>query len=409
MLFILILLLAIMSQNNFHKLMKLVTKSGCYTVHQQIQNIIDNDKSYVNHFDNRGWTPLIAACHNCSTFDTIDTIKLLINNGANVNIRADSGITALIYACKNVVFHGDKVIRVLLNAGAKVDIKDNRGLTALMYLCCNCGNNSIINLLIKAGANINLCNNSGHSALYCAAENGYFDIVKLLVDEGINIKLFGNDALCIAFLNCHYNIVLFLLELGCNKQCIINNDSPDNDSKLMRMLRNMHYKLIKNKSNILKLCKLYIDLGGDINYVCKFSRTTVLTHVCNCNMIFVADFLIRNGADLHFEDIMGYTAFGYLCDRENNHDIVRLCIDYGANINNAYLDYNCYGNLINKALDIQKMFLKFTRFRINAYYYSNYRKMLYLIFLSKNRLFNGIPFDILFWNIIPYLFIKNMA
>ena len=52
----------------------------------------------------------------------------MIENGADVNIKNNYGITALIYAAE----HGNlEIVKYLVEKGANVNIKDNHGRTAL--------------------------------------------------------------------------------------------------------------------------------------------------------------------------------------------------------------------------------------------------------------------------------------
>lgn len=90
------------------------------------------DLGFVNFKDNCGdamWastgnTALIWASGN----GDVDMVQLLIDNGADINIKNKDGYTALIWASSEG--HLD-VVRLLLDAGANANIKDNWGNTAL--------------------------------------------------------------------------------------------------------------------------------------------------------------------------------------------------------------------------------------------------------------------------------------
>lgn len=57
--------------------------------------------------------------------------EVLVNGGANVNLRSDGGKTALMRAAGH---NGDvETLRLLLAAGAKINLRDNEGKTALYY------------------------------------------------------------------------------------------------------------------------------------------------------------------------------------------------------------------------------------------------------------------------------------
>lgn len=67
----------------------------------------------INRRDNHGWTALMRA----ATFEIRleNTVKLLLNNGANVNARLKDGKTALTLAKEQ---RNADIVRLLLDAGA---------------------------------------------------------------------------------------------------------------------------------------------------------------------------------------------------------------------------------------------------------------------------------------------------
>jgi ankyrin repeat protein len=73
-----------------------------------------------------GRTPLLAATgENC-----VDTVTLLLDRGADINVKDDDGRTALITAAAGGM---TDVVRVLLQRGADMDLEDHLGRTAGMY------------------------------------------------------------------------------------------------------------------------------------------------------------------------------------------------------------------------------------------------------------------------------------
>lgn len=119
----------------------------------------------------------------------INTVKTLINQGANVNAKDESGKTPLIncltefsgsddyffvfsalYGCRNVV-------KFLINSGADVNQQDEEGKTVLIYALSLFDSEEIVYTLpiikdlINAGADINLKDKNGNSALDYASDS----------------------------------------------------------------------------------------------------------------------------------------------------------------------------------------------------------------------------------------------
>ena len=99
-----------------------------------------------------------------------DIIKILLENGADMNTKNEYGQTALIstsmchivnefswfiYATENNDSEGHKeVLKFLLKNDADINAKDNFGRTALFH-ATKCGNKDIVEILIQSGADIN--------------------------------------------------------------------------------------------------------------------------------------------------------------------------------------------------------------------------------------------------------------
>jgi ankyrin repeat protein len=74
-------------------------------------------------------------------------------------------------------------LKVLLQNGADVNAKNNRGRSALHY-AARTGLESVNKLLLEAGANPNAKDNDGKGPVDMAKESGYDDVVAILKDHG---------------------------------------------------------------------------------------------------------------------------------------------------------------------------------------------------------------------------------
>lgn len=110
-------------------------------------------KVEINQFDETGNTPLhLAAAHNSD----IDLVKLLIQNGANVNAhKPNKPHWTPLYAGLSSRASNNDLILALLNAGARADLPHSDGYTPL-YIAAEMGySDQIIQALIKSGADVN--------------------------------------------------------------------------------------------------------------------------------------------------------------------------------------------------------------------------------------------------------------
>ena len=124
--------------------------------------------------------------------------KLLNNNPDIINIKNGCGMTALMLAALNINnCSTDDTIKILVDAGANLNLQDDEGTTALMMVTMNDNNSNVVStiqILIDAGANLNLQKNNGVTVLGIVLRNiinesGDIRIVKILIDAGIDLNL----------------------------------------------------------------------------------------------------------------------------------------------------------------------------------------------------------------------------
>ncbi len=131
----------------------------------------------------KGLTPLHLAIHGQHK----EMVKLLIENGADVNARDSDYDTPLIKAAQT---GNNEIIRALIKAGADVNAADMSGKTALHHLIMS-GDMESIALLTEGGANVNAADNDGMTPIFgVPVSDGLMEIVEYLISKGaeINIK-----------------------------------------------------------------------------------------------------------------------------------------------------------------------------------------------------------------------------
>jgi len=114
-----------------------------------------------------------------AAFGNRDTLKLLIDAGADVRARNDMGATALLWAAAD-----PERARLLIEHGADVTTVSKQGRTPLMAAAARKGGSAIVGLLLSKGADVHARDVIGNTALTLAARAGDLDTVKLLLAKG---------------------------------------------------------------------------------------------------------------------------------------------------------------------------------------------------------------------------------
>ncbi|KAG7412951.1 putative ankyrin repeat protein L25 [Fusarium oxysporum f. sp. rapae] len=150
------------------------------------------------------------ALHVASEFGHLETVALLIREGAHVN--AEGEINNL---CTAVEAGHTDVVALLIKEGADVNAQQGPYGNALEVASAS-GRMDIIEILIKQGANIN-AQSFFSNALYSASLCGHLNIVIFLLENGADVNAQGGyfgSALCAASRSGHLNIVTYLVGKG---------------------------------------------------------------------------------------------------------------------------------------------------------------------------------------------------
>lgn len=178
----------------------------------QILEFLISRGADVNAKSKDGTTPLYRA----AAFGALPTVKLLVDKGATVDMKAWRGETALLAVGGQ---HTD-VAEYLISKGADVDVRGNNGKTAL-HDAAQGGATELAKLLISKGADVNVKDNDGWSPLHHAVTlMGNDELVKLLLDNGADINAkeskYGRTPLHVAVSDYREGAIKLLLEKGAN-------------------------------------------------------------------------------------------------------------------------------------------------------------------------------------------------
>jgi ankyrin repeat protein len=136
-----------------------------------------------------GVTPLMYA----ALYGDTNSVRRLLEAGADPNARNESGATALMWAV------GDpERTRLLLEHKADANARSENGRTPLLIAADRFGSAPVLKLLLEAGANVNFAGLRGASALGEAASLADEAAFRLLLDRGADPKTAGASALALA-------------------------------------------------------------------------------------------------------------------------------------------------------------------------------------------------------------------
>ncbi|WP_339041993.1 ankyrin repeat domain-containing protein [Spiroplasma endosymbiont of Apeira syringaria] len=108
----------------------------------------------------------------------LEALKVLLENGADVNYEDQDGNTSLMLAAESGFL---EVVKVLLENGADVNYESQKNGNRPLMLATRRGNFEIVKHLIDNGADISYKDCDGNTPLMFAAENGRIEIFNILL------------------------------------------------------------------------------------------------------------------------------------------------------------------------------------------------------------------------------------
>ena len=266
------------------------------------------DKNIIND-SLEGKTPLIIAVGN----SYIDTAKILIENGANINAVDFEGWSALSY----VVNNGDiEIAKLLLENKAK--IKDEL-LIAIKSPIVESSIN-IMKLLIDNKANINYTDENGFNPLNIAIESGDMELTKFLITNGANVNSLMQDGVSLigyAIAQNNMDLLQILIENGAN----VNYTGGDSWAKTPLQTA--------SRLGLDNVVRILLTRNADINATDINGNTALHTAALNSQLSAVK-LLLEKNPSLNIQNKVGNTAL-HLAVISGNIDIVGELVLKGAN------------------------------------------------------------------------------
>jgi ankyrin repeat protein len=160
-----------------------------------------------NSIDADGTPALMAA----TLFADTDMVGLLLEHGADPNGVGPAGTTALMWAIPNL-----PVAKVLVSHGANVNAKSASERTPVMVAASYPGTIDLLRLLIEQGTDLRAQDRTGINALALAVRSSDVEVVRFLVERGLDPKALSPAALRSAFLRRDRATTDYLMSKGLN-------------------------------------------------------------------------------------------------------------------------------------------------------------------------------------------------
>ncbi|MFH1197299.1 MAG: ankyrin repeat domain-containing protein, partial [bacterium] len=143
--------------------------------------------AFVDVTDASGYTPLSNAIQHHSTMDIesgkLETIKILLENGADINKRGMWNWTPLQIAAE---FAPEEIVNHLLDKGADIPIEPGQDSYQVLFASCKRGLTNLFNKLIEKGFDLQV-NRYTNGLIHSASAGGSEKIVETLLTKGFKV------------------------------------------------------------------------------------------------------------------------------------------------------------------------------------------------------------------------------
>ena len=320
-------------------------------VKENINNLAMNDKSAIDFACDRG---------------DKEIIKLLIENGVDVNLKDNSGLTLFLKYISSRSKNIDiELVQLLFNKDYDINQTNTQGETAL-HLACRKGNKEVVEFLLNNGADIKCVNKKDNiTALHFAIMSENKELIELIINKNENLDINHLDTNQRNFL--HYAcgtvdekiIKLFLdKKVDVNKvdsfgakpfdmyiKCSVSKKKNITDIAKEIFPKDFDVNALKNGSNLfhsacfkgdIKLIKWLLEYKVDVNIKNSNDSLPIIFLIANGCTEGIKLILNKDNTSLNYINKNGISPLHFACNKAENKDglnIIKLLIENGADIN----------------------------------------------------------------------------
>ncbi|XP_041463333.1 transient receptor potential cation channel subfamily A member 1 homolog isoform X1 [Lytechinus variegatus] len=329
---------------------QLARDGDAITLKRLINQISKNRRRTLNALDENGISPL----HYAARYNHLAVVKMLVDSGADVNVKGEGGMVPLHFACKfkhskyagsldgddsqtgetpnnETVGNGteeqqESVILYLESKGADVNRKDIYGVTPLHMAAIRDNDIAASELLSIKTIQVDACDGQMMTPLHMACTHGSDTIADMLIKKGSQLRATDEELgtpLHAACTEGHLDIVKLLFEAGEGQGLLeqmltdVNNDRSTP----------LHLSVDSGYFEIVELC---LSKGANVNCH-RENRSTPLHAACVAGNLKIVELLLQKGAHVNSVNADRATPLHRACSF-NRYKIVEHLLERGAKI-----------------------------------------------------------------------------
>jgi ankyrin repeat protein len=269
--------------------------------------------SWIVEKDHQGSTCLYVAVEH----EQESMVRLFLDKGADVNAQGGKFghvLSAAVYS------RNERIVKLLIDRGAIVD-RDSQDPNNAFRLAFRESSDEMAKLLLEANADTGMTGAWSQTLLCLASEEGWYDVVKILLSRAQPRSLNARDVdgwtpLAKACFNNRIDVVTLLLNEGADANiCISEGLTP------------LH---AASDQSHLEVVQLLLDNGADLNTQDQHGQTPLHSTISKGNLD-VVELLLRKGADL---DVLDESARRLINDASNEGriEVIKLLLNRGCRV-----------------------------------------------------------------------------